>query len=434
MKVTSERLKDCQVLLNVELEKAEVEKGLADAYRRLVRKVKVPGFRPGKAPRQVLEAQLGRAALLEEALENLIPAAYEEAVKKEGLEAAARPKIELVTASPPVFRATVPLKPVVRLGNYREQMRIKPEVAEVTDNEVNRAVAQLREERAELVPVDRPARFGDVLTIDINGKEQGAEFLRQDGAACELVEGSASPLPGFAEKLVGVRKGEEKEFTLAISADHPNQAIAGKEYSYRVKVREVKEKRLPELDDEFARGLGSESLASWREQLVQRLRQRAQERSNRDFENKIMDEMVKLAELEYPPALVEQEVDRLISGQARGFKDDLRGLESYLKATDTTMEKHREEMTEVAKRRVEQSLVLEKAAEDEKIEVSSAEVDAEIERMVQEDPEHAEELRKLWAAPAARRSIERMLISRKTMARLGEIARGDVQTTAEVKQ
>jgi len=433
MKTTSERIQDCQAILSVELEPDEVEKGMQEAYKHLVGRVKVPGFRPGKAPRDVLERYIGSQAMMEEALEHLIPEAYEGALKKESLEPVARPRIELVKVDPVTFKATVPLKPIVRLGNYKGEMRLMPERVTVTEEEIDTAIKSIQDQTATLVPVERASRFGDVLTVNIVGREKGETFLDHEDSLCELKKGSPAPLPGFAEALAGASKGETREFTLSFPADHENKQIAGREYSFRVTVNEVKEKKLPELNDEFAKENGAESLAQWRERLAEQLKKRKEASIRRQFEAKLVDALVKSAELEYPPALVDEEIDDLVRNQAANFKEGMRGLEDYLKSINKTMEEHRQELRETARERVVRALVLRQVAEEEKIEVAEAEVDAEIERMVKEDPDNAEQLKKFWTLPQARNSVKSYLVNRKIIARLEAIARGEVQPVEEEK-
>ncbi|MEW6141870.1 MAG: trigger factor [Chloroflexota bacterium] len=425
MKVTSERIHDCQALLNVELEPDEVEEGMQEAYKHLVGKVKVPGFRPGKAPRAILEHHIGTEAMMEEALEHLIPEAYEEALKKESLEAVARPRIELVKIEPVTFKATVPLRPVVRLGNYKAEMRLQPDPVEVTEDEIDTAIEAVQDQTATLTPVERASQFGDVLTVNIVGIEKGETFLDHKDSLCELKKNSPAPLPGFAEALAGASKGETREFTLSFPSDHENGQIAGKDYSFKVTVNEVKEKKLPEINDEFAKENGAESLGQWREKLVDQLKKRKEANVRRDFEKKLVDAVVKFAEVEYPPALVEEEIDDLIRDQASNFKEGVRGLEDYLKSIGKTVEEYREELRGVAGERVVRALVLRRVAEEEKIEVAEEEADAETERMVKENPDNAEQLRRFWTLPQARTSVKNYLMNRKIIARLEEIARGE---------
>lgn len=423
MKVSSEPIENSQVSLNVEMEATEIDEYLDKAYNHIVGRVKVPGFRKGKTPRAILERHVGKDAFLQEALEHLIPDAYQKALHEQKIEPIARPEIQVIQTEPVIFKAIVPVYPTVKLGDYKE-IRVESKQVEVTEKEVEAAIQQLRLQHATLMPVDRPANMGDAVTIDIEGESEGKPLPLRKDLVFELVKESPLPLPGFAEKLEGMAKGEEKNFTLSYPADYKIPELAGKDYTFKIKTTEIKEQKLPEVDDEFAKTIGLESLASLKEQITTRLKDRAEEITRTELEQKIIDAAVELSQVEYPPVLVEHETDRLVDDEARGFNDGMKGLENYLSSINKTMEAHRQELQPVASRRVVRSLVLEKIAETEKIEVSAAEIDEEIEKMAKDADKQAEDIRKLFNLPQARMSIENFLLSRKTMELLKQIASG----------
>jgi trigger factor len=428
MKVSSESIENSQVSLNVEMEASEVEEYLEKAYDHLVGRVKVPGFRKGKTPRTILERHIGKDTLLQEALEHLIPDACQKAMDEQKIEAIARPEIQIMQTEPVVFKAIVPVYPTIKLGDYKG-IRVETIPIVLTDQEIEAAIQQLRLQQAVLVPVDRPAKMNDAVTMDIEGESEGKPFTIRKDLVYELVKESPLPLPGFSDKLEGIVKDEERSFTLSYPTDYKIPELAGKEYSFKVKVTEIKEQQLPEANDEFAKTMGVESMAAMREQIINRLKERAEEVARSERDQKIIDSAVQLSEIQYPPILTENEIDRLVNDEIRNFKDGLKGLESYLKSVGKTMENHREELRPVANRRVLRSLVLEKIAEAEKIEVNSVEVDAEVEKMVKEADKQAEDIKKLFSLPQARTSIENFLLSRKTMEQLRQIASGLVQVT-----
>jgi len=425
MKVSTEPMENSQVALNVEMEAPEVDKYLEKAYNRLVGKVSVPGFRKGKTPRAILERHIGKDALLEEALELLVPKVYEEALQSQEIDAIAQPQIEIVQTEPVIFKAIVPLRPTVKLGDYGK-ISIESEPVEIKDEEVEATIEQLRQQHAVLLPVDRPVQFGDAVTIDIEGERESKPFPIGKGLVYEVVKDARLPLPGFVEKLEGMRKDEERSFQLSYPPDYEMKELAGQEHSFKVTATEVKEKELPEINDEFAKSLGSEDLASLREQIATNLKTRAEDRARLELEQKAVDAAVELSEMEYPPVLVDREIDRLLNEEARNFAEGIAGLENYLKSLDKTMDGHREELHLIADRRVVRSLVLEKIAEAEKIEVDTSEIDEEIDKMVKDAGEKAEEIRNLFGLPQARESIKQSLITRKTVDRLVQIASGSV--------
>ncbi|MBM3150496.1 MAG: trigger factor, partial [Chloroflexi bacterium] len=213
MKVSSEPMENSQVALRVEMEKLEVEKYLEKAYLSIARRVTVPGFRKGKAPKSVMERHVGKETILQEALEQMISKAYEEALGSQNIEAIDRPEIELLQTEPVVFKAIVPIKPTVKLGNYKKT-KIKPKPVEVNEKDVEATIEQLRRQHATLVPVERSVQFGDLVTIDVEGKREGEPFPIGKGVVYEVNKDSRLPLPGFAENLVGLDKDKDKSFVL----------------------------------------------------------------------------------------------------------------------------------------------------------------------------------------------------------------------------
>ncbi len=426
MKVTNEKTENSQAFLTIEMEPAEVEASLEASYHRLVKKTRIPGFRKGKAPRALLERYLGKESLLEDTLNNLLPKAYENAIKEQKIEAIARPHIEVAQTDPVIFKAIVPLVPKIELGDYHH-IQIKPEPVELTEDDVSAAMEQLRHQQGTWEPVDRPVAFGDLVVLDVESNIEDKPFINQKGIQYQVLRDLSLPAPGFAEQLSGMKKDEEKEFKLQFPSDYSRDELAGKEPSFKVKVTEIKQERLPELNDEFARGINPDfkTMDSLRERVSTNLRLRDEERAGVDFEERVIEAAVDLSQVEFPPVLVEAEIDQLLSQQARRWQMDDKGLEEYLKSINKTEEELREELRPLATKRVTQSLVLGKIAKEEKIEVSDAEIDTEIENMTKDaDEDKKDGLKGLLNAPQARESIKQTLIARKTIQRLVAIAQG----------
>ena len=344
MKISSEQMGNSQVALNIEVDASEQDEYMQKAYNHLVTRVKVPGFRKGKAPRAVLERHVGKEALLREALDHLMPEVYEKALDDQKIEPIAQPEIELLQTEPVIFKAVVPVRPEVELGDYKG-VRLEPEAVEVKDEEVDTTIEELRQQHAVLHPVDRPVELGDIVTMDVEGEGQGESFPIRKDLEYEIIKESPLPLPGFAEKLVGISKGSETTFVLSYPQDYKMEELAGKEFSFKVMVSEIKEKQLPEVNDEFAKLLSSDSVTLLREQLYDKLKTRAEERARLDFEQKLIDTVVELSKIEYPPVLVDNEIDHLLEDETRNFVEGMKGLENYLASVNKTLEKHREELT-----------------------------------------------------------------------------------------
>ena len=421
MKVTNEKTENSQAFLTIEMEPDEVEASLEKSYSRLVRKTNIPGFRKGKAPRAILERYIGRESLLEDALNNLIPEAYEKAIKEQEIEAIAQPYIEITQTDPVIFKVAVPLPPKVELGDYHH-IQVTPESVELTEDDVNTVMEQLRHRYATWEPVERPVEFGELVVLDVDSTIEDKPFINQKAVQYQVLRDQPAPTPGFAEQLTGMKRNQEKEFKLQFPSDFPRGELAGKGVSFKVKITEIKQERLPKLDDDFARGVSPDfkSLDSLRERVLADLKLRAEENARIDFEEKVIEAVVDHAQLEYPPILVEQEVDRLLN---QHLQRGNQGLGEYLRNINKTADELREELRPLATKRVIRSLVLDKIAQEEKIEVSDSEVDAEIENMIKNN-DNKDELQKFLSTPQSRGSIEHLLITRKTIQRLVEIAKG----------
>ncbi|MBA7564545.1 MAG: trigger factor [Dehalococcoidia bacterium] len=426
MKVTREKEEDRQVFLRIELEPPEVDKALEQAYRRLVKKANIPGFRQGKAPREVLERYIGKDGLLEDAIDNLLPEVYGQALKEEKIEAIADPQIEVVQREPVVFTAVVPLKPAVELGKYRG-IKLKPEKAEVTREEVDTVIEQLRLQNGTWEPAERPVAFEDLVVMDVESLVEDKPFINQQGAQYQVKQNQPLPTPDFADQLIGMKVGEEKEFKLQLPQDYSQTELAGKEAGFKVKINEVKQQHLPRLDKEFAKLVSPDlkTMAALKKRLISNLTIQAEQKAREAFEEKVIDAVVDLSKVEFPPVLADSELERLMEQQARWMQESGLGLEEYLGRINKTEEELREELRPVAAKRVTRSLVLGKVAEAEKIEVTDEEITADLEKLVQ-GSENKVEMKERISLPQVRGSMEQMLATQKTVQRLAEIAGGSV--------
>lgn len=436
MKVINEKTENNETYLTVEMDSAEVEESAANVYRRLVKQVNIPGFRKGKASRPILERFVGQERLINDMLEDLIPGACEKAIEEQQLEAIARPKIEVIETDPVKFQAVVPLKPVVNLGDYH-QIEVAEDPVEVTEETVERVVEDLRHQHATWEPVDRAAQLDDLLNLDIESTIDGEPYINQKGARYRLIADSQTPTPGFAEQLVGMNKGDEKEFQLQFPADHAQSELAGKEAVFKVSVSEIEAENLPEVTDEFAAQVEAEigNVEELRDRIRSDLQNRAEDRTRMDFEQRAIEAMVEISEVEFPPILEETEIHRLMEDQARSLQLQGISFEQYLKSARKTEEELHEELHPVAKKRVAESLALMKLSEDENIEVEEADIDAEISRVTEDTAEdRKEELQKTLNTPQMRESIQTTLLTRKTVERLVEIVRDSGETGASKKE
>lgn len=421
MKVTTEKIEGSRVVLNIEVEALEMEKAVQQAYRRLGAKADIPGFRKGKAPTALLEQYFGKAVLIEDAAEHLLPEVYDRAIQENEVDAIAQPEVDIVQADPLSFKATVPVRPTVELGDYSE-MRFEPDAVEVTGDEVAEVLERIRTLQAPWEPVDRPAVAGDLLAVDVEGTVEGATMIDEKERWYELSPDLPSPMPGFSEQMEGAEKGQEKTFSLTLPEGQGEHG--GKECNFRVVVNEVKEKKLAELDDEFAKGLGQglQTLEALREKLEADLRGRKETEARNAIEEKAILTLVDLAKIEYPDVMVDRQIDHLVE-QQREELGDRKGLENYLKSVGKTEEELRNEIRPVAEKMVVRSLAIQRFTEMEAIEIGADEIDAEVEGIRQ--LASGEGITKLFESPAARESLGRNLFMKKAMDRLYEIATGD---------
>ena len=423
MKVTRDKTENSQVFLTIELEPQEVEEAMAKSYQRLAKRANIPGFRKGKAPQAILERYLGKESVLEDALNHHLPKVYEKAIEEQQVEAIAQPEIELIQTDPVIFKAKVPLVPVVQLGDY-QSVKMKHEPVKVTDANVKEVIEQLRHQNATWESVDRAVEFGDLAIFNIESTVDGATFFNREGVQYLVLQDSISPAPGFAKELTGMKKEEEKNFNIKLPEDFPRKEFAGKEAHFVVKILEVKQEILPGLNDEFAAQLGPEikNVAALKEEVSRNLKLRAEAKARADFEEKVIDAVVASSQVEFPPVLVETEIHRMLNEQAWQFERQGVNLEEYLKSINKTEAELHEELHPVATKRVTQSLVLGKVAEAEKVEASEKEIDEEIGAMLKDATDKKDELQRALNAPQSRGSIRQILLTRKTVDRLVEIA------------
>lgn len=428
MKVSTEKTENRQVVLEIGAEPEEVERSLDGAFKRLAQRAQVPGFRKGKAPRDMLERHIGRGALLEEALERLVPQLLNQAINEQGLEPIAQPEVEITQIEPLIFKATVPLSPTVELGDYKN-ISIDREPVSVTDEDIDRVIQQLRAQQGTWMPAERPVQFGDLVTINVIGNADGKEILNRNDLQYQVFQGVPIPVPGFSEQLEGMAKGQDKEFTIALPDEKAAGELAGKDCTFKVSVSEIKEQHLPELDDEFAKSLGQgfETADALREDVATHLQAMAEQSARRSYENKAIDALIEASAVEFPAVIAEREIDRLIGAQESELQASKISLEDYLRSQNKSREELREQLRPIATKNIAGSLALGKLAEAEKIEVSAAEIDEEIEIMSTNAGEQGENMRQLFQSPGTRKSLENVIITRKTVQRLVQIASGEAE-------
>ncbi|MDY6835796.1 MAG: trigger factor [Chloroflexota bacterium] len=426
MKLSPQWTETQEAIFTIEAEPQELEQSMNVAYRDLSKRVKTPGFRKGKVPRDILERYVGREALMEEALKDLVPRLYNLAISKTNVEAIAEPHVELKNIDPVTFEARVPLRPEVELGDYIN-VRVPPEVPEFDPSRVEDTIERLREQHVEWESVDRFVEYGDLAIIDVDGGAEGEPPTRHTGYECLIDKESTSPLPGFCEHLVGMNKGDEREFDISYPEDYEDiQELAGQQFHFMVNLLEVKEKHLPDIDDEFARSIGQglSTVEELRDRITKNLESMAEHEAKKRFEEKALGAVLEGATVSFPPVMLEWEIEEFLRGQAARTSGGRSGVDQYLESIGKSKEEVSDELRPLAAERVSRSLVLAKLAKEESIVVEPSEIDAEIEVILQGGQERNPELAKVLNSEAGRRQIRESILMSKTMQRLVEIASG----------
>ena len=427
MNVTKDSVTTTEITLTIAMDTDDEEPFLNRSYKRVASRVRIPGFRPGKAPRSVIENHLGREALVHEALEFMIPESLDQVLKDEDIQAWMEPKLEVLGMEPVSYKAVVPLEPVVDLGEF-QAIRLEREPVEVTDEQVNEVLESLRFEAAPWEPVERALAYGDLATMNVKGIIEEEEVIDDQGIDFIPQEDNNLPFPGFSTHLEGMLEGESKLFTLSVPDDYPQENYAGKECQFNVEVLSVKEKNLAELDDEFAKGVrdGFESLEALTDHVRQRLVDESEATETRRLEVSGLEELKKLAKIEASELVYERELDMMYEERARSLQNQQMSMELYLSYVGQTEEELREQMKPQAEERLNTMLMLRKLADVEDIEVGDEDVEVEITNLIESTGGNSDaSMMQALNTENARESIRSSLMNRKIMARLVEISQGE---------
>jgi trigger factor len=426
--------------MTIEVEPERVEAAREKAVRKLAPKAKVPGFRPGKAPANMVRRYFGEERVLDEALDLLVPDIYKEAVEAdESIEPIARPRLVVETTEPLVVKATIPVRPTVALGDY-QSVRIPTEEITVEESRVDETIATLRRRAATHEPHTREIQWRDIITIAVKAVvlSEAEPMIDQPDIEIQLDEERDVLFPGFEEQLLGHRKGETVEFNLQVPEDIQNEKFAGKNAHFTVTIVETKAEVLPEIDEEFLKALGDgfESADALRQRIGDDIQKAEEQQRENRYHDAILGELVERATIEFPPVMLDAEIDRVFHDRVGHF-DKEEDLDRYLTTIGRTAEQVREELKPIADLRLRRSLVLSEVAEAEKIEATDEDVEQEIETMTAAAGQQADQLRQIFGSENGRETIRRNLVTRKTLAHLVEIATQDgasAKPSAEVEK
>ncbi|HYY90195.1 MAG TPA: trigger factor [Chloroflexota bacterium] len=428
VKVSSTEVAPRQVSLAIEVEQERLQRAIEDAYRRLANRVDVPGFRRGKAPRSMIERVIGRDRIVEDALERLVPDVVNEAIKQEGVDPYARPRVESVDLEPLRVKATVPLPPRVELGDYKKQLRVPAEQARIASEQIDSVIQRLRESHAQWVPVERSVQLSDRVGIDLRGVLQGTDRQLLDSKDAEYVvdPDGPQPAPGFADQLVGLSGGQENRFVLPLADEYRDKELAGQPVEFTVKLHWVKARELPEINDEFAQQVGEYTdLAALRTTIEGQLREREEERLRQQLEEAALDKLVEISTVEFPPQLIDHQAEHMLESFTRSVEQQGLQLEQYLRLTGKDADSLRQEVRGEAETRVRRSLALDAFADAEQIEVEQQEVEDEVKRAAAGASESESVERLALANPNTVARVREVTRERKALSRLVALATGN---------
>lgn len=385
MSLQVEKLEGNMAKLTIEVSAEDFEAAVEKAYQKSKNKINIPGFRKGKAPRKMIEQMYGKEIFFEDAANYAIPSAYAKAVDECTEEIVSQPKIDIEQAEagkPFVFTAEVALKPEVTLGKYKG-VEVEKSDASVTDEEIDAAIERERENNARTVSVDdRAVQDGDMTVLDFEGFVDGVAFEGGKGENYPLTIGSNTFIPGFEEQLIGAEIDKEVEVNVTFPEDYQAAELAGKPAVFKCTIKEIKEKELPDLDDEFASEVSEfETLAEYREDVRKNLEEKKAEEAKNEKEDKVVEAIIADAKMDIPEAMLETQQRQMADDFAQRIQMQGISIDQYFQFTGLTRAAFLEQLKPQAEKRIQTRLVLEAVAKAENIEASDAEYDEEIQKM-----------------------------------------------------
>lgn len=397
------------VNFTVEIDPKEFDSAVNRAYLKNKKSIYVPGFRKGKAPRMVVEGYYGADVFYEDALESLYPLAYELAVNEDKFKPVGRPTVADVNIGDDKT-VTITFEsaeyPEVTLGQYRGLEAVKT-VQPVTDDEINADIDRMRERNARMITVDRPAENGDIAVIDYEGFDDGKPFEGGKGEDHQLTLGSGSFIPGFEEQVVGMSAGEEKEINVTFPEQYHAKDLAGKPVVFKVKVKEVQVKELPELDDEFAKDVSTEfdTFDQLRADVKARLEKGREDAAENLFRENLLQKAIDNMQVDIPDAMVEEKVDQMVEDYSNNMRQYGMTLEQYAGMMGLDMNGFRSTITPSAKHQVQMELLFNKIYEAENIEVPDSEIEDEYKKLAEQYDMEADKVREIIPADTIKREL-----------------------------
>lgn len=419
MKFTTEKLSDQKVKLTIEVEKDQLAKAREEVIAKFAPTVKVAGFRPGKAPKNLIEKEIGQERIDAEVLDQVIPMSYYEAVTKEDLLVAGAPEVKVLKFVPTdglTYEATVDLMPEVKLPDL-SKIKVKRIDVKIEEKDVTEVLNDLAKQLSKPEKVERPAKKGDKVEINFEGFLAGVPFEGGKSENHPLVLGSGQFIPGFEEQLEGMKVDEEKEIKVTFPKDYHAENLAGKEVTFKVKINGIEEMIMPEITDEFAKMVGPfADLAALKGDIEKQLENTKKQQEQKRVEDEILEEMVKKVKFDAPKSLVEQEMHRLIHEAEHNLTHQGLTLEKYFELTKTTREQLEEQMKPEAEKRVKVGLLLTEVAKEQNFKVEQKEITEAIKKRTEYLPEdQKKEAENYYDSHEGKHQLENMIIGQKVM-------------------
>lgn len=385
-------------VLQVEVEAEEVTKAIDQAFKKKAKEVNVPGFRKGKVPRHIFERRFGVEVLYSDALDILLPAAYAEAIDETGIEPVDQPEVDIEQIEKGkalIFKATVTVKPEVELGEYKA-LEIPEKDFTVKDEDVEEELTRLQERYAELEVIDDGAvEKGDTTVIDFEGFIDGTAFPGGKGERHSLEIGSGSFIPGFEDQLIGMKKEEEKDIVITFPENYQSTELAGKEAVFKVKLHEIKRKKLPELNDEFAKDVDFETLEELKADIKSKLEEKAKQDEENYKKDSVIEKATENANVDIPEVMIKHEIERMVKEFEQQLSYQGMNLDLYYQFSGQNESQLTENFSKDAEKRVKTNLVIEAIAENENMEVSDEDIVKEFERLSEIYKKDADEIKNL---------------------------------------
>ena len=404
---STEKLENGKVCLEIQVEKPEFDDAMHKAYLKNKSKITVPGFRKGKAPRNMIERMYGKGVFTEDAINIAYPDAFEAAVKESGYEPVDYPEVELVDLNDDGFtmKATVTVKPEVKLGKYKGVEAEKPAVS-VTKKDIDAELKVMLEKNARLITVEREAKSGDTVVIDFEGFVDDVAFEGGKSENHSLKLGSNQFIPGFEDQLVGVKAGDEKDVNVTFPKEYHADELAGKAAVFKVKVHEVKETELPALDDEFAKDASEfDTLDELKKSIEKKLRDTREKMANEAFDDAILREVVNGMEVEIPEVMIDSQLDQIANDFAQRLQMQGITLEQYLEMMQTDMDGFRQNFRIQAEAQVKSRLALEAVSKAEGLEPTDEDVEAEYKKLSEQYGMEEERIRSFLSVEAMKNDL-----------------------------